>query len=138
MGKVMQTTCNGGCILVVEDDALLSGLISEVLGELDFLVAGCASSGAEAMAFAELNPPALAIVDIHLSGGMDGIELARLLRERLGVPSIFLSGIRDDRTIERARAAGALGFLHKPFRPSQLFDAITRALTDPEIDPFCS
>ena len=109
----MQPVCNDDSILIVEDDALLSGLISEVLGELDFLVAGCASSGTEAMTFAELNPPALALVDIHLSGRMDGIELARLLRERFGVPSIFLSGIRDDGTIERARASNPLGFLPK-------------------------
>jgi CheY-like chemotaxis protein len=127
----MQPVCNDDSILIVEDDALLSGLISEVLGELDFRVAGCASSGTEAVTFTELNLPALALVDIQLSGRMDGIELARLLRERFGVPSIFLSGIRDDRTIERARAAGPLGFLQKPFRPSQVFDAITRAFARP-------
>jgi CheY-like chemotaxis protein len=124
----MQTTGNRGCILVVEDDALLSGLISEVLEELDFRVAGCASTGAEALALAKLNAAALALVDIHLSGQMDGIEVAQLLRERFGVPSIFLSGIRDDETFERARAAGPLGFLQKPFRPSQVFDALDRAL----------
>src|SRR5260221_10616410 len=113
----MQAVCNGTSILVVEDDALLSGHISEVLEELEFVVAGRASSGAEALAFAEMNPPALALVDIHLNGPMDGVEVARFLRERFDVPSIFLSGIRDDETIERAQAAGPLGFLQKPFRP---------------------
>jgi len=124
----MQAVYNGDCILVVEDDALLSSHICEVLVELGFVVAGCASTGAEAMALAELNPPALALVDIHISGPMDGIEVARLLRERFGVPSIFLSGSDDEQIIERARAAGPLGFLLKPFRPSQVFDALNRAL----------
>jgi two-component system, response regulator PdtaR len=116
-------------ILIVEDDALLSGHICEVLAELEFVVAGCASSGAEALAVVEQSLPALALVDIHLRGPMDGIELAQLLRERFGVRSIFLSGIRDDQIIERARAAYPLGFLSKPFRPSQVFNAISRSST---------
>jgi two-component system, response regulator PdtaR len=132
----MRAVCNSDCILVVEDDALLSSHICEVLVELEFVVAGCASSGAEALSFAERNRPALALVDIHISGSMDGIELAQLLRERFGVPSIFLSGIRDDQVIERARAAGPLGFLQKPFRPSQVFDALDRALISDREDEF--
>jgi two-component system, response regulator PdtaR len=127
---MMRSVCNDDSILIVEDDALLSGHISEVLVELAFVVAGRASSGAEALAFVEQNRPMLALVDIHLSGPMDGVELALDLRKRFGVPSIFLSGMRDDRTIERARAAGPLGFLQKPFRPSHVFNAITRAFAD--------
>jgi CheY-like chemotaxis protein len=124
----MQSTCNDNSILIVEDDPLLNGHICEVLLELGYIVAGCASSGVEALSFVQRNVPALALVDIHLSGPMDGIELAQLLRERFGVLSIFLSGIRDDQTLERARAACPLGFLSKPFRPSQVFGAIDRAL----------
>jgi two-component system, response regulator PdtaR len=123
----MRSVCSEDGILVVEDDAILGSQICEVLVELEFVVAGCASTAAEALAFAERNTPALALVDIRLSGPMDGIELAQLLRERCGVPSIFLSGIRDDQIIERARAACPLGFLAKPFRPSQVFGAIDRA-----------
>ncbi len=59
-----------------------------------------------------------------------GIEVAQLLLERFGVPSIFLSGIGDDQTIERALTVSSLGFLQKPFLPSQVFDVIDRALTD--------
>ena len=126
----MSTACNRRRILVVEDDALVSSYIAEVLVTLEFAVIGCASSGPEAIGLAERHLPDLALVDIRLSGPMDGIEVAQLLRERFDVPSIFLSGIRDDQTIERARAAGPLGFLQKPFLPSQVFDVIDRALTD--------
>jgi two-component system, response regulator PdtaR len=124
----MQPMYNDEDILIVEDDSLLNGHICEVLLELGFTVAGCASSGVEALSFVEQKLPALALVDIHLRGPMDGIELAQLLRERFGVLSIFLSGLSDDQTLERARAACPLGFLSKPFRPSQVFGAIDRAL----------
>jgi CheY-like chemotaxis protein len=126
----MRTACSRYRILVVEDEALVSSYIAEVLVTLEFAVIGCASSGPEAIGLAERDLPDLALVDIHLSGPMDGIEVAQLLRERFDVPSIFLSGIRDDQTIERARAAGPLGFLQKPFLPSQVFDVIDRAFAD--------
>jgi DNA-binding NarL/FixJ family response regulator len=126
----MRTACNRYSILVVEDDALVSSYIDQVLVQLEFSVTGRASSGPEAIGLAEQNRPDLALVDIRLSGPMDGIKVAQLLLERFGVPSIFLSGICDDQTIERALAVSSLGFLQKPFLPSQVFDAIDRALAD--------
>ncbi len=115
-------------ILIVEDDALIASYIEEVLAESGFAVAGIAASGAEALSLAAENRPSLALVDIRLTGPLDGIELARRLREPLDVPAIFLSGLVDVDTIERARAARPLGFLPKPFLPSQVFNAIQKAL----------
>jgi len=81
-------------------------------------------------------PPSLALVDIRLVGPMDGIEVAQALRSRHHVPVIFLSGFGDAATIERAKAAQPLDFLVKPFRPSQVFNAIEAAYAFPiELDP---
>jgi CheY-like chemotaxis protein len=121
-------TSKPASILIVEDEALVASCIEEVLGELGFSVAGIAASGAEAIALAAASRPTLALVDIRLTGSIDGIELACRLRQELGVPSIFLSGLADATTTLRAEAAQALGFLAKPFRPSQVFNAIQRAL----------
>jgi len=118
-------------ILIVEDEALVASYIEEVLGESGFRVAGIAASGPEALSLAAENSPALALVDIRLTGPIDGIELACQLREKFAVPAIFLSGLVDDRTTERARAAQPLGFLKKPFLPSQVFNAIQHALDLP-------
>ena len=115
-------------ILIVEDEALIASYIEDVLGESGFRVAGIAASGAEALSLAAENSPDLALVDIRLTGPIDGIELACQLREKFAVPSIFLSGRLDTQTTERARAAHPLGFLPKPFLPSQVFNAIQRAL----------
>ena len=115
-------------ILIVEDEALVASSVEEVLGELGFLVAGIAASGPEAISLAAQTKPALALVDIRLTGPIDGIELACRMRSELGIPSIFLSGLADADTTHRAEAAQPLGFLQKPFRPSQMFNAIQRAL----------
>jgi two-component system, response regulator PdtaR len=115
-------------ILIVEDEALVASYIEEVLAESGFRVAGVAASGPEALSLAEETQPRLALVDIRLTGPIDGIELACLLRQRYGLASIFLSGLVDGETTRRAAAAEPLGFLPKPFLPSQVFNAIDRAL----------
>jgi len=115
-------------ILIVEDEALIASYIEEVLGESGFRVVGIAASGPEALSLAAEADPSLALVDIRLTGPIDGIELACLLRQKFGLPSIFLSGLDDAETTKRAEAAQPLGFLAKPFLPSQVFKAIERAL----------
>lgn len=115
-------------ILIVEDEALIASYIEEVLGESGFRVAGIAASGPEALSLAAASRPSLALVDIRLTGPIDGIQLACELRRQFDLPAIFLSGLVDAATTERARAAQPLGFLPKPFLPSQVFNAIERAL----------
>jgi CheY-like chemotaxis protein len=115
-------------ILIVEDEALIASYIEEVLGGSGFRVAGIAASGPEALSLAAENHPSLALVDIRLTGPIDGIELACLLRQRFDLPAIFLSGLADADTTARAQTARPLGFLPKPFLPSQVFNAIQRAL----------
>jgi CheY-like chemotaxis protein len=118
-------------ILIVEDEALIASYIEEVLAESGYHVAGIAASGPEAISLAAHTQPTLALVDIRLTGPIDGIELACLLRERFSLPAIFLSGLVDRDTAKRAEAAQPLGFLAKPFLPSQVFKAIENALGPP-------
>jgi CheY-like chemotaxis protein len=60
---------------------------------------------------------------------MDGIELACQLRQEYRIPAIFLSGLADPEATQRALLAQPLGFLRKPYRASQVFNAIQRALS---------
>jgi CheY-like chemotaxis protein len=115
-------------ILIVEDEALVASYIEEVLASSGFRVAGIAASGAEALSQAEEYRPDLALIDVQLTGPVDGIDLACRLRDRFGLPAIFLSGLVDANTLERSKVAQPLGFLRKPFLPSQVFNAIERAL----------
>jgi two-component system, response regulator PdtaR len=129
MKATMAKAPQSSSILIVEDEALIASYIQEVMDELGFIVAGMASSGVEALTRAAETSPDLALVDIKLAGPMDGIEVAELLRARFGVRSIFLSGVGDPATMARARETSALGFIEKPFRPSQVFNALQRALS---------
>src|ERR1700730_11617184 len=110
-------------ILIVEDEALVASYIEEVLAESGFRVAGIAASGPEALSLAEETQPRLALVDIRLTGPIDGIELACVLRQTFWIPAIFLPAPADNEPPRRAAIAEPLGFLPKPFRPSQVFNA---------------
>jgi DNA-binding NarL/FixJ family response regulator len=127
-------------ILVVEDDPMVASCVCEILSELDFAVLGSASSGPEALGLADHVMPDIAVIDVQLTGPMDGIEVAEVLRRRFGTAVIFLSGASDEEMLRRADAAQPVKFLHKPFRPSQLLNAIDIArepcATVDEIEPF--
>ena len=101
-------------ILVVEDDAVVSEDLRDILGEFGYTT-DVVSTGLDAIAYAERSLPDLVLMDIQLHGGMDGTEAARVLRERFNVPSVYLSGYADLETLERAKIAEPLGYIGKPW-----------------------
>ena len=115
-------------VLVVEDEALVSAYIADVLQETGFQVIGVASTGREALTIARATGADIALVDITLTGPLDGIEVACFIRQLYGIGTIFLSGASDPATVERADQAEPYGFLRKPFRPGQMFNMLTQAL----------
>jgi len=116
-------------LLIVEDDVLLASALEELLNDSGFEVVGTAGSAATALSLAGERHPQLALIDIGLVGPIDGIELAFQLREQLRIPAIFLSGLSDPETKERALWSQPLGFLRKPYRASEVFNAIQHALS---------
>jgi CheY-like chemotaxis protein len=100
-----------------------------MLEEMGFDVTGVAASSLEALALVTERKPRLALIDIRLAGSVDGIELAIQLREEYGIPAIFLSGSVGPDIAVRAQAAQPLGMMQKPFRPSEMFNAIERAMS---------
>jgi PAS domain S-box-containing protein len=115
-------------VLVVEDDATLAEDLAESLTHMGYGVAARAASVEACMQEAERHRPELVLMDIGLQGELDGIDAARMLRERFDIPVVFLSGHADDKTMSRARDAGALGYLLKPFRWSELKSAVEVAI----------
>jgi DNA-binding NtrC family response regulator len=116
-------------LLIVEDDVLLASSLEELLSDVGFEVVGIAGSAATAASLAGERHPQLALIDIRLVGSVDGIELACYFREQFGIPAIFLSGLADPETKERALLAKPLGFLRKPYRASQVYNLIQRSLS---------
>jgi FixJ family two-component response regulator len=112
-------------ILVVEDDRAMREALTRILSVAGF----CASAfpSAEALLESSLaSEAACFVLDIHLPG-ISGFELHRRLMDRgFSAPVIFITGVDDEAT--REKAAGADAYLAKPFPGRQLIDAVTAAL----------
>jgi DNA-binding NarL/FixJ family response regulator len=114
-------------VLVVEDEGVLSGYIEDVLEKAFVEVIGVATTGAEALAIAERTRPDLALVDLALGGDMDGVEAARLLRERFGAALVLVNGAAPQEALMRAAMLAPSGILHRPFLPRHLLNALAAA-----------
>jgi CheY-like chemotaxis protein len=69
---------------------------------LGYAVVGVVPSGEEAIEKAGELKPDLVLMDIQLIGSLDGIEAARQIRARYGIPIIYLTAYADERTLQRA------------------------------------
>jgi len=115
-------------ILVVEDEALLAMHLEDLVATLGHEACGAASDAAGALALAERERPDLALMDLALAGGDDGREVARELRARYGVPSVFVTGNPDLLETPEGRAAAPLSVVGKPFRDEDIAQALMRAV----------
>jgi two-component system cell cycle sensor histidine kinase/response regulator CckA len=121
-------------ILVVEDERVVARDIQESLLRMGYDVIGTAASSTECLARAEERRPDLVLMDIRIEGALDGIETARILRSRYGVPVIFLTAYADEQTVARAKETEAHGYILKPFRAGELRSAIEIALFKHEME----
>ncbi|MCB1230847.1 MAG: response regulator [Verrucomicrobiae bacterium] len=115
-------------VLIVEDDRIVASDLRSTLERLGHTVSGPAQTGEAALALAEKRRPDLALVDIRLSGGMDGIALAVALRRQFDTPVVFLTGYSADAIYARAREASPAGYLRKPFSDGELAACLEAAL----------
>ncbi len=115
-------------ILVVEDEAIIARDIASTLTDLGYAVAPAVDSAAGAFASISAVRPDLVLMDIRLRGELDGIEAAHRIRTLFAVPVVFLTSHADELTIQRAKGAGAYGYVLKPFGDRDLRTAIEVAL----------
>ena len=112
-------------ILIAEDNTMIALMAQMDLEGAGYEVLGPFARNAPSLAAAEAKRPDLALVDIDLAGGDNGVELARRLKADLGVPSLFVSG---QSSLAAANADAALGVLGKPFNSKLLVAAVENAL----------
>jgi CheY-like chemotaxis protein len=115
-------------ILIVEDEAITVSALKRELTSLGYEVAATSSTSDEALTAVELQKPNLVLMDITLAGAVNGIVVAVAIRGNFHVPVVFLTAHADDRTMERAVAAGAFGYVLKPVSGAALKAAIETAL----------
>jgi YesN/AraC family two-component response regulator len=111
-------------IMIVEDEVSIGLELEELLESNGYEVISGATTGLEAISMARTQCPDLVLMDIKLPGEMDGIITARLVRQELGIPSVFLTGYGKSEFIERAKAADPLGYILKPLNESQILAAV--------------
>lgn len=111
-------------ILVVEDELIVALEIKKTLIKLGYRVAGTEKDGQSAIETAGKTSPDLILMDIRLKGEMDGIEAAQRIRALYQTPVIFLTAHSDEDTLSRALKTHPCGYLVKPFRERELYQAI--------------
>jgi len=115
-------------VLVAEDEALIRLDLVEMLREEGYQVVGEAADGEQAVRLAgELNPD-LVIMDVKMPK-KDGIEAAAQIAGERIAPVVILTAFSQRELVERARDAGAMAYLVKPFGKRDLVPAVELAMS---------
>ena len=115
-------------VLVVEDEALIRLDIAETLNEAGFDVVGEAADGEEAVNLALDLEPEVIVMDIKMPK-LDGISAAEKIMKEVPAAIVMLTAFSDKELVERARDAGTMAYLVKPFEPKDLLPAVEVALS---------
>ncbi len=110
-------------ILVAEDEALIRLDLVEMLGEQGYEVVGQANNGQQAVELAKELSPDLVIMDVKMPV-LDGLSAAEQLHETKACPVIMLTAFSQTELVERARDAGVMAYIVKPFTADDLRPAI--------------
>ena len=122
------TTSGPRRVVIAEDEALIRMDLAEMLAEEGYDVVGQAGDGATAVELAERERPDLVILDVKMPV-LDGIAAAERIAEARIAPVVILTAFSQRELVERARDAGAMAYLVKPFTRSDLVPAIEIAVS---------
>jgi two-component system, response regulator PdtaR len=119
---------HGRRVLIAEDEALIRLDLAEMLAEEGYRVVGEAADGETAVRLAHETKPDLVILDVKMPI-MDGLAAAEQIAGERLAPVVILTAFSQRDLVERARAAGAMAYLVKPFQKSDLVPAIEIAVS---------
>lgn len=111
-------------ITVVEDEMIIGANIALQLTGLGYAVTGILPRGEEVLEHIKNNQPDIILLDINLSGKLDGIETAQLIQKDYSIPIIYLTANADDAHFDRAKSTRPYAFLSKPFKKLDLQRAV--------------
>ena len=114
-------------LVIADDESIIRLNLRETLVGLGYLVVGDAGDGVSAIHLARELRPDLVIMDIKMPK-LDGIQAAKVLTEEKIAPVLLLTAYSDRELVERARDAGVVNYIVKPFREAELLPAIEIAL----------
>ena len=114
-------------VLVAEDEALIRLDLVELLTGEGYEVVGEAGDGEQALSMARELEPDLVVMDVKMPK-MDGISAASVIAEERIAPVVMLTAFSQRELVERAREAGAMAYVVKPFDASDVVPAIELAI----------
>ena len=123
-------------ILLIEDEPVIRELVRSMLSEGAVSV-DCASDGLEGLRLAKASAYRLILLDVVLPA-MDGITVCRMIKSdpaTSSVPLYMLTAKAKPSDVAAAMKAGADGYIHKPFRGTDLMELVDRLKSTPEAKP---
>ena len=111
-------------ILIVEDDKMLCTIFEMFIKQLGYELTGISHSGSDAIKLCGITKPDVVLMDIHLTGEINGISAAREIHHLYDVPVIYITSDIEEPTIKKAIYKNTYGFLMKPIYQSALRVAI--------------
>ena len=126
--RVSQHQVAGRRAVIAEDEALIRLDLAEMLAEEGYDVVGQAGDGETAVELAEQHRPDLVVLDVKMPG-LDGITAAQRIAAQRIAPVVILTAFSQRDLVERARDAGAMAYLVKPFTKADLMPAVEMAVS---------
>ena len=115
-------------VVIAEDEALIRLDLAEMLAEEGYDVVGQAGDGQTAIELAEEHRPDLVVLDVKMPT-LDGITAAQRIAEQRIAPVVILTAFSQRDLVDRAKDAGAMAYLVKPFNKHDLVPAIEMAVS---------
>ena len=115
-------------LLLVDDEFIITAELKALLEEEGYEVVGTASSGEKCVELARRLRPDLILMDIVMPGRLDGIAAAKIIKEELDIPVIFISAHTSKELIQRVKSVEPFGYIVKPFQERELKVVIDLAL----------
>jgi len=113
-------------VLIVEDERMIAEYFKVIVESLGYDVCGIAPSAKDAIELAKTEDPDLVFMDVRLKGERDGVDAAIEINRRKAVPTVYITGSREQETMERIELDHPADVLIKPVLSGQLQDALNR------------
>ena len=115
-------------VLIVEDEYLISLGLSAQIQDMGLEVCATADTADAAVTQARMHRPAIILMDVRLKGERDGVDAALAIHDSVGSKIIFITGSREQKTIERISQGHPFATLFKPISDRQLQAAVNDAI----------
>ena len=115
-------------VMIVEDERLIAMGLSAQIQDMGLEVCATADTAESAVAKAQLFRPAIILMDVRLRGDQDGIDAALAIYETVGSKIIFITGSREQATLDRIAMDHPFATLFKPISHRQLENTVDEAM----------